>query len=85
MNEVLRRARELLENQPEQYIDAYLLAYQTMADTALQAWDVKAAEAQVLQEMYKRVSGTAFEALYRSLRMKIDAEERRRHIGGTAR
>lgn len=77
MNEYLRRTRQLLENEPSLYIDAYISAYQTMADVALQAWDTKGAEDKVLQEMYKRVSGTAFAALYRSLRMKIDVSDRR--------
>lgn len=81
MNEFLRKARQLLENEPERYINAYLLAYQTMAEVALQAWDAKTGEAQVPQEMYKRVSRMAFGALYRSLCMKLDAAERLRHSG----
>lgn len=78
MNELLRKTRQLLENEPDGYIDAYIGAYQTMADVALQAWGADAHESQVLQEMNKRVSRMAFGALYQSLRMKLAASERQR-------
>lgn len=76
MQQFLRKARGLLENRREEFSQLYMLAYQTLAELAMQAWSSNAGEAQVAQEMHKRISSTPFRAVFRTLRMKMDAAAR---------
>lgn len=77
MIDVLRRIRTKLETDAAEFQRAYIMAYQVLADVALEAMQGAGpgtGEKAVLQEMHKRISDASFDGLYTRLRMRLDAE-----------
>lgn len=77
MISVLLRCRSTLEKDPSSFEQAYMMAYQVLADVALEAMQgagSAAGEKAVLQEMHKRISDSSFDGLYTRLRMRLDAD-----------
>jgi hypothetical protein len=78
MIDVLRQIRAKMETEAKQFERAYMMAYQVLADVALEAMHSagggSTGERVVLQEMHKRISGASFDGLYTRLRMRLDAE-----------
>jgi hypothetical protein len=74
--EVLRAIRSTLDNEPASFEHAYIMAYQVLADVALEAMQGTdgSGDKAVMQEMHKRISDGSFQGLYRRLRMRIDAD-----------
>jgi hypothetical protein len=72
----LGRARASLENDPERYHDAFLLTFQAVADSVLEIPTGKS-EGDISQNMYSRISTTAFSSLHRKILMRMDSERRR--------
>jgi hypothetical protein len=77
MIDALRRIRTKLETNPSEFERAYIMAYQVLADVALEAMQGAgpgAGEKAVLQEMHKRISDASFDGLYTRFRMRLDAD-----------
>jgi hypothetical protein len=65
------KTRELLENRPRDYTHTFLLAFQVLADIALEASST-GSETEVAQNMFQKVSKSPFNTLYTKLLMRID-------------
>lgn len=76
-NRFLARAREALENRRDQYQDAFLLTFNTIADTVIDIPTGKS-ESEIAQNMYNRITSMAFSSLYKKVLMRIDSEKRKK-------
>jgi hypothetical protein len=77
MQSFLTRARGLLENEYSRFERCYLLTYDVLASASFGAWTKeKGSDAQITQEMHKRISQAPFEAFYAQLRMRMDSDKR---------
>jgi hypothetical protein len=75
-NRFLAVSRERLENNPREYHDAFEMTFQAVADTVLDI-SVGKAESEITQNMYTKISTTAFSSLYKKVLMRMDAERQR--------
>jgi hypothetical protein len=75
-NKFLASARERLENNPDRYHEAFLLTFQAIADNVL---DIPAgkSEGEIAQNMFTKISTTAFSSLYKKVLMRMDSEKQR--------
>jgi hypothetical protein len=78
-NWFLARAHEALENRSHDYHDAFVLTFQAIADWVLDI-QVGKPEMEIAQNMYNKISTTAFSSLFRKILMRMDADNRRRSL-----
>lgn len=76
MSHFLASSREKLENAPSSYREAFLLTFQAVADSVL---DIPAGkpESEIAQNMFNKISTTAFSSLYKKVLMRMDSEKAR--------
>ena len=67
----INRLGELLQGTPKDFNDKYLLAFQVLAETAMNS--TSGTEADVAQNMFNLITRAPFPNLFRMLLMKIDA------------
>jgi len=76
MNRFLALSRSQLENHPTDYQNAFLLTFQAIADSVLDI-AVGKPESEIAQNMFTKISSTAFSSLYKKILMRMDAEKQR--------
>jgi hypothetical protein len=76
MNRFLASSRCELENHPDAYHNAFLLTFQAVADSVLEIPEGKS-DGEIAQNIYNRISSTAFSSLYKKVRMRMDSEKQR--------
>jgi hypothetical protein len=69
----LRQLRDVLEQKPDEFTTAYLFAFQILAETALDA--SSGDDADVAQNMFRKVTQAPFSVLYQKLLMRIDSDK----------
>jgi AIPR protein len=74
MRVYLSKTDSLLAKHPKDFERAYLLAYQVLADLALEEVSDTVGDALVGQRMFKKISATAFQSAYVKLRMRLDSD-----------
>lgn len=74
LKKFLAKAREILENAPERYHDAFALTVQAVADTLLDVPEDRP-ETEIAQGMFQKVSKGAFSALHKRILMRLDAAD----------
>ena len=67
----INRLEKLLQGTPGDFNQKYLLAFQVLADTAMNA--TTGTESDVAQNMYNAITRAPFSTLYRALLMRVDA------------
>jgi hypothetical protein len=77
MNRFLATARRELENCPKKYHDTFLLTFLAVADSVLDIPGGRS-EGEIAQNMYTKISTTAFSSLYKKVLMRIDSDKHRR-------
>ncbi len=77
MRSFLGKCRDILENHPGQYTAAYVNAFAVIADSLLDVVSGKD-DSDIQQAMYKKVSGMAFDSIYKRILLKFDLESRRK-------
>jgi hypothetical protein len=77
MNRFLASSRRELENHPDDYHEAFLLTFLAVADSVL---DIPAgkSDGEIAQNMYTRISTTAFSSFYKKVLMRMDSDKQRR-------
>lgn len=78
LTDFLSKLRAVLEQRPSEFVSAYLLAFQVLADAALDATSGEGAE--IAQNMFRNVTGASFSTLYQKLLMRIDSTRRMRNM-----
>ncbi|MEX2618658.1 MAG: hypothetical protein WD250_00415 [Egibacteraceae bacterium] len=71
MCEFLNDARALLDNDRDRFIALYRHAFAALVGGTLQGWPEGSTADKVQQNMYSKVKGTAFDAFYMDLRMRM--------------
>ena len=71
MKQLFIKIREMLENTPAVFKRVFFLAFQVLADSALDASQT-GSETEVAQNMFQKVSKSPFNTLYSKLLMRID-------------
>ena len=71
MKEFFVKARELLERRPAEYGRVFMLAFQILADSALEA-SSSGSETEVAQNMFQKVSKSPFNTLFTKLLIHMD-------------
>jgi hypothetical protein len=77
VNRFLTSSQRALENRADDYYDAFLLTFQAVADSVLDIQTGKS-ESEIAQNMYTRISTTAFSSLYKKVLMRMDSDKQRR-------
>jgi hypothetical protein len=77
MTRFLASARKELENNPKVYHDVFLLTFSAIADTVLDI-PIGKSDTEIVQNMYGKISSTAFSSLFKKVLMRIDSEQRRK-------
>jgi hypothetical protein len=73
----LASARKELENNASSYHDAYLMAFSAVADTVLDI-PINRTEGEISQNMFTKISTTAFSSLFKKILMRLDSDRKRR-------
>jgi hypothetical protein len=73
MKSVLKKIREILENNPDQYKSAVMLAFRILADIAVEGAP-SGQESEIAQMMFGKISKAPFNGLYMKLLVHIDTE-----------
>jgi hypothetical protein len=73
MREFLGKIRQLLQGSAVDFQRSYLLAFQVLAELAIDA-SPGGSDEQIAQTMYNKFSKSTFKSLYMKLRMRLDAQ-----------
>ena len=81
MIDLLRNAKRLLEAEVAEYERAYLLTFQTIADSVLDIPEDRS-ESEIAQNMFQKISTLQFSRLYKRILLRVDAERKRQPSSG---
>ncbi len=76
MLEFIERARELLNDQKDEFQRSYVYAYQVVAELAYDAITDETGDALVAQRLFKRVSDAPYATVYRRYACGLTPSER---------
>lgn len=79
----LQRLESMLTKQPAGFERVFQITYEIMAETVLDV-SKEGRDADILQKMYREISGADFKKLFRKVRMRMDLDPELKHLKASA-